>query len=109
MGMPEPGSKEYDEMVDFMRKDLESGMQLTNIEMIARDIVKARGGDFDKEYAEWLKKQERRQYQIPTLTVICCGCKKALGTKECEPELDSMISHGLCKECAKKLYPDFVD
>jgi len=63
MGMPEPGSKEYDEMVDFMRKDLESGMQLTNIEMIARDIVKARGGDFDKEYAEWLKKNERRKHR----------------------------------------------
>lgn len=46
---------------------------------------------------------------MPTLTTICSECKKVLGTKECEPELDGMISHGLCKECAKKLYPDFVD
>ena len=46
---------------------------------------------------------------MPTLTVICVSCKKVLGTKECEPELGGMISHGLCKECAKELYPDFVD
>jgi len=55
MGIPEPGSREYEEMVDFMRKDLEGGMAFTKVEMIARDIIKARGGDFDKEFAEWLK------------------------------------------------------
>jgi hypothetical protein len=60
VGIPKPGSREYDEMVSFMRADLESGMALTKIEIIARDTIKARGGDFDKEFNEWLK--ERRQH-----------------------------------------------
>ena len=60
MGIPKPGSREYDEMVDFMRAGLEGDMAFTKVEMIARDIIKARGGDFDKEFKEWLKKQERR-------------------------------------------------
>lgn len=84
MGMPEPGSKEWEEMADFMRADLESGMKYTKLEMVARDLVNSSlkcfdcgniwqkvenstgyceecgsanvtDRDFDKEFDEWKK------------------------------------------------------
>lgn len=54
--IPKPGSSEYERMVDYMRADLESGMSLSKIEMAARRIIAARGGDFDKEFEEWKQK-----------------------------------------------------
>jgi hypothetical protein len=53
MGMPEPGTMEYELMIDHMRADLESGMALTKVEMAARKILKERGKDFDTEFAKW--------------------------------------------------------
>lgn len=55
--MPKPGTKEWEEMADYMRADLQSGMQYTKIEMIARKILKAQGEDFDEEFRKW---KERR-------------------------------------------------
>ena len=61
MGMPpEPGSKEYDDMVEFMREDLRTGMGLTKIIESARKAVEAQGKDFDEEFAKWVEKRERR-------------------------------------------------
>jgi hypothetical protein len=48
----EVGSDAYERMIDFMRKDLESGMGYTKIEMAARKIIEARGGNFDEEFAK---------------------------------------------------------
>lgn len=63
MPTPEPGSKEYEEMVEFMRYDLEHDFALTKIVMAARKVVKARGGNFDEEFAAWTKRrnEERRK------------------------------------------------
>jgi hypothetical protein len=58
MGIPEPGTKKYDEMIDYMRADLESGMQYTKLEVMARKIIEKSGRDFDEEFAKW--KKERR-------------------------------------------------
>jgi hypothetical protein len=55
--MPEPGTDAYERMIDFMRADLESGMAYSKIEMEARKIIEARGGNFDEEFEKW--KQER--------------------------------------------------
>jgi len=49
----------YEDMIDFMRKDLESGMRYSKLEMQARKIVESRGGDFDKEFEEWRSKQRK--------------------------------------------------
>lgn len=49
--MPEPGSNEFEKMVDFMRADLESDMGYSKIEMAARKIFKEQGRDFDAEFA----------------------------------------------------------
>lgn len=35
------------------------------------------------------------------MTVICCNCKKFM----CEKEGNG-VSHGICDDCIKKLYPD---
>jgi hypothetical protein len=51
----EVGSDAYEKMIDFMRKDLESGMGYTKLEMEARKIIEARGGNFDQEFAKWKK------------------------------------------------------
>jgi len=53
MPMPEPGSQAWEDMIDFMRKDLDSGMSYTKIEMTARKIIEERGGNFDEEFKKW--------------------------------------------------------
>lgn len=35
------------------------------------------------------------------MKVICCNCKKSMGEKE-----GTGISHGICEDCIKELYPD---
>lgn len=45
------------------------------------------------------------------ITTICSNCKKKMGTKptstKTEPGLD--ISHGMCEECIRILYPELAD
>jgi len=58
MGLPEPGTQAWEDMVDFMREDLESGMKHTKIEILARKIVEDRGGNFDEEFENWRKEKD---------------------------------------------------
>jgi hypothetical protein len=62
MPMPEPGTQEYEDMIEFMRQDLESGGALTRIIMAARKAIEDAGKNFDEEFAKWLarRKTERR-------------------------------------------------
>lgn len=53
MPMPKPGSEDYDRMIDFMRKDLQSGMGYSKIIMSVRKRMKSEGRDFDKEFEAW--------------------------------------------------------
>ena len=53
--MPNPGTQEFENMIDFMRKDLESGMGYTKIEIATRKMFKEQGRDFDAEFAKWQK------------------------------------------------------
>ena len=55
--MPEPGTQAWEDMVDFMRDDLESGMQSTKIEIIARELLTKQGRDFDEEFENWRKEK----------------------------------------------------
>ena len=57
MGLPEPGTQEWENMVDFMRADIAGGMQYTKIEILARKIVEDRGGNFDEEFENWRKER----------------------------------------------------
>jgi hypothetical protein len=61
MGLLDLPSDDYEAMIDFMRRDLESGMELSKqqdeeakaIEGVARKMFEAEGRDFDKEFKEW--------------------------------------------------------
>jgi hypothetical protein len=53
MALPEPGTPEWEKMVEFMRADLESDMGYTKIEMAARRILKSQGRDFEEEFKKW--------------------------------------------------------
>jgi len=55
---PEPGSSDYEKMIDFMRADLETNMGYTKIEMAARKMMKKNGRDFDTEFAKYMKNKE---------------------------------------------------
>lgn len=61
MSMPEPGSPEYEKMIDFMRADLESNMGYTKIEMGARKLMKEQGRDFDEEFKKWKAAKEKER------------------------------------------------
>jgi len=56
MGMPNPGSKEYEEMVEFMRADLEADMGYSKMIETARKSVEAKGKNFQEEFEKWKKK-----------------------------------------------------
>ena len=56
--MPEPGTQAWEDMVDYMRADLESGMQSTKIEIIARELLTEQGRDFDEEFENWRKEKD---------------------------------------------------
>ena len=53
----EPGGEGWEELVDYMRQDLDSGMALTKVEMTARKILEEQGRDFEQEFKEWRKKR----------------------------------------------------
>jgi len=56
--LPDPGSYEWERMVDFMREDLESGMKHTEIELEARKLLASQGRDFDAEFKKWKEKKK---------------------------------------------------
>jgi len=39
--MPEPGTQAWEDMVDFMRRDIDSGMSYSKIEMQGRAVVES--------------------------------------------------------------------
>ena len=63
--MPEPGTKAYDDMVDYMRAEIESpdayrkvNEAARTIETALRESLKMRGRDFDTEFKKWKEKNK---------------------------------------------------
>jgi hypothetical protein len=56
--MPDPGSKSYEDMVDFMRMDLESGMTYSKIIDQAQKNAESKGRDFYKDFEKWKADQQ---------------------------------------------------
>ena len=50
-------AQEFEDMVDFMRADLESGMQYTALEITVRKMLKLQGRDFNAEFEKWKEKR----------------------------------------------------
>ena len=59
MTMPKPGSNEWESMIDFMRKDLESSMGYSKVITAAKKIVEDRGGNFNEEFEAWKEKNKK--------------------------------------------------
>lgn len=55
---PKPGTREFEEAVEFMRADLESGMAYSKIIDVARKNIEADGKDFDEEFEKWKEKKQ---------------------------------------------------
>lgn len=58
--MPEPGSQEYEKMIDFMRADLESGMGYSKIIAAGKKIIEDRGENFEEKFAEWKENKNKK-------------------------------------------------
>jgi hypothetical protein len=56
-GIPEPGSQEYERMINFMRADLESDMGYSKIISAAEELMKQQGKDLFKEFETWKSNQ----------------------------------------------------
>lgn len=53
MSMPAIGSRSYEEMIEFMRADLESNMAYSKIIDTAKKKVESEGRDFWQEFEKW--------------------------------------------------------
>ena len=53
--IPKPGSTRYEEMIEFMRADINSGMALTKMVQSVKERFKEEGRDFDEEFKNWKK------------------------------------------------------
>ena len=59
MSMPEAGSRDYEDMVEFMKADLKCGMGYTKIIEATRQRLESEGRDMNKEFEKWKKEQYR--------------------------------------------------
>jgi hypothetical protein len=105
--MPEPGSKEYEEMVDFMREDLGSNMGYSKIEKAARKLLKEQGRDFDKEFAKWQAEKHECTYigkddtYLETDMYVCNNCGSS------GESIEAIHHHGTCRKCVGKKWEEF--
>ena len=66
---------------------------------------------------EQLRQSKEEVKRLSGLLPICASCKKIRNDKGYWQEIESYLhshsdtkfSHGICPECAKKLYPEFAD
>ncbi len=94
--LPEPGSQGWENMVDFMRADLDSDMAYTKIEITARKILKEEGRDFNEEFKKWRIEKNKPVYDMK---VKCSWCGLDMGIKPCDKGQQDKISHSICKSC----------
>lgn len=60
MPIPEFGTSEYENMIQFMREDLESGGAYTKLILAAKKAIEAQGKNFDQEFEKWMKKKKQK-------------------------------------------------
>ena len=49
--LPDPGGQSWEDMIDYMRKDIANGMGYTKVQIAARELVELDGRNFDEEAA----------------------------------------------------------
>jgi len=111
MSMPKPGNRGWEEMVDFMRADLESDMGYTKIKMAARKLLKEQGRDFEEEFEKWKDNRTcvvckgkvdrdsvKREFGLMFMQVDFHGVKSLTKSQR-------VVYEGMCcsRDCSQKL------
>jgi PAS domain S-box-containing protein len=113
--MEEALQKSYEEL-DRRVKERTSDLAAAN-EKLKREIGERLKAESEKEkLIVDLKKALKEVNKLSGLLPICASCKKIRDDKGYWNQLEDFIqkhseaefSHGVCPDCAKKLYPDFV-
>jgi hypothetical protein len=81
MGMPKPGTEEYEKMVDFMRADLDNNFGYSKMIERTRQILADQGRDFDEEFKKWMEKEEKKDNEHGTR--ILQNMQHIYGSEEC--------------------------
>ena len=92
--------------------------EIVSVVAAFRDITERKQLEKDKETL--IQKLQQSLETIKTLQgilPICASCKKIREDKDCWTHIEDYISrhseadfsHGICPECAKKLYPEFYE
>ncbi|HON07259.1 MAG TPA: PAS domain-containing protein [Verrucomicrobiota bacterium] len=95
-----------------------SDRKITGFDSISRDITEQKILEEDKEKA--ILELEKALFEIKTLQgliPICAGCKKIRNDKDywenieiyLKQHLDVQFTHGLCPDCIRKYYPEYVN
>jgi PAS domain S-box-containing protein len=97
---------------------LDENGEVGGVEGIARDITELRTAqEAQKNLIEELKGAMAKIRTLSGMLPICSSCKKIRDDKGYWTRLeayiyehtDAQLSHGLCPDCAKKLYPYYAD
>lgn len=86
--------------------------------LTVRDITERKLGEMEREQLSWELQAAlaAKVKQLSGFLPICASCKKIRDDKGYWNQIETYIrehseaefSHGLCPECAEKLYPDFI-
>jgi hypothetical protein len=98
-----------------MGYSLEDVRGVRGFEAVARDISERKKIEFERE--ELIAKLQTALLQVKTLSgllPVCASCKKIRNDNGYWSEVehyirehtDATFSHGICPECAKRIYPE---
>jgi len=92
--------------------------QIKGIRCIIQDITERKKAEAEREkLIQELQEALAKVKTLRGLIPICASCKKIRDDQGYWKQIESYVrdhseaefSHGICPECMKKLYPDFVD
>ncbi len=96
---------------------MDAGGQVTHFVGVKEDITERKKAEAERE--ELIRRLESALANVKTLTgllPICCGCKKIRDDQGYWNQVESYVaarsdarfSHGLCPDCAQRLYPEYA-
>lgn len=62
--LPDIDTQAWEDMVDFMREDLDNHMMHTRLISKTRELLESQGRDFDTEFVKWKENQNAKQNQV---------------------------------------------
>ena len=58
--LPDTDTQAWEDMVAFMREDLDNNMMRTRLILKTRELLRSQGRDFNEEFAKWKEKQNAK-------------------------------------------------